>query len=73
MGGTGNGGIGSAGSPVEQQMDRPTAAAGEKLSGNPLMGPGQITASACRDHKGSSGGECGPGRNKNSHGISCHK
>ena len=56
MGSTGDGGIGAAGSAMEQQMDRPTAAAGEQLSGHALMGPGQITAAAGRDHKGA-----GPG------------
>jgi hypothetical protein len=29
MGGTGNGGIGAAGTAVEQQMDKPAAAAGQ--------------------------------------------
>jgi hypothetical protein len=51
MGGAGDGGIGAAGSAMEQQMDRPTAAAGEELSGNPLVGPGQITAATGRDHQ----------------------
>jgi hypothetical protein len=37
------------------------------------MGPGQITAAAGCDHKGPSRGDCGPGRNTNSHGISCRK
>jgi hypothetical protein len=50
MGGAGNGGIGSAGSAVKQQMDQPAATAGQQLSGNALMGPGQITAAAGRDH-----------------------
>lgn len=51
MGGTGNGGIGAAGTAVENQMHQPAAAAGEQLSGNPLMGPGQITAATGRDHQ----------------------
>ena len=51
MGGPGNGGIGAAGTAVENQMDKPAAAAGQQLSGNPLMGPGQITAATGRDHK----------------------
>ncbi len=51
MGGTGNGGIGAAGTAVENQMDKPAATAGQQLSGNPLMGPGQITAATGRDHK----------------------
>ena len=61
MGRAGDGGIGSAGSAVEQQMDQPAAAAGQQLSGNALMGPGQITASAGRDHKGATGADDGPG------------
>ncbi len=51
MGCTGNGGIGAAGTAVENQMHQPTAAAGEQLSGNPLMGPSQITAATGRDHQ----------------------
>ena len=51
MGGPGNGGIGAAGTAMEQQMDKTAAAAGQQLSGNPLMGPGQITAATGRDHK----------------------
>ena len=50
MGRAGNGGIGSASSAVEQQMDQAAAAASQQLSGHPLMGPGQITAAAGRDH-----------------------
>jgi hypothetical protein len=46
---------------VEQQMDKPAAAAGQQLSGNALMGPGQITAAAGRDHKGTTGADDGPG------------
>jgi hypothetical protein len=51
MGGAGNGGIGAAGSAVEQPLHRPAAAAGEELSRHPLVGPGQITAAAGGDHK----------------------
>ena len=61
MGGTGNGGIGAAGTAVEQQMDKPAAAAGQQLSGNPLMGPGQITAATGRDHKRTSRARIWPG------------
>jgi hypothetical protein len=43
MGGTGNGGIGAAGTAMEQQ-----------ISGDSLMGPGKITAAAGCDHKGAS-------------------
>ena len=51
MGGAGDSGIGAAGTAVEQQMDQPTATAGEQLSGNPLMGPDQITTTTSRDHQ----------------------
>jgi hypothetical protein len=54
MGGAGDGCIGATGSAMEQPLDRPAAAAGEELSGNPLVGPGQITAAAGCDHKGAS-------------------
>ena len=54
MGGAGDGCIGATGSAMEQPLDRPAAAAGEELSGNPLVGPGQITAAAGCDHKGGS-------------------
>jgi len=54
MGGTGDSCIGATGSAMEQPMDRPAAAACEELSGNPLVGPGQITAAAGCDHKGAS-------------------
>jgi hypothetical protein len=36
---------------VEEQMHQPTAGASKQLSGNPLLGPGQITAATCRDHQ----------------------
>ena len=61
MGGASDGGIGAAGTAVEQQMDQPTATAGEQLSGNPLMGPGQITAAAGCDHKRTTGADERPG------------
>ena len=32
-------------------MHQPATAAGEQLSGNPLLGPGQIPATTGRDHK----------------------
>ena len=51
MGGATDGGIGAAGTAMEQQVHQPAAATGEQLSGNPLMGPGQITAATSRDHK----------------------
>ena len=54
MGGAGDGGIGAPGTAMEQPLDRPAATAGEELSGNPLVGPGQITAAAGCDHKGAS-------------------
>jgi hypothetical protein len=36
---------------MEEQMHHPATAAGEKLSGNPLLGPGQITTASSRDHQ----------------------
>ena len=51
MGGAGDGGIGPAGTAMEQQMHQPAASAREKLSGNALMGPGQITTATGRDHQ----------------------
>ena len=46
---------------MEEQVNKAATAAGEQLSGNPLMGPGQITAAAGRDHKGATGADDGPG------------
>ena len=51
MGGAGNGGIGTAGTAMEQPLHLPAAAAGEELSRHPLVGPGQITATTGGDHK----------------------
>ncbi len=51
LGCLGNGGIGAAGTAVENQMDKPAATASQQLSSNPLMGPGQITAATGGDHK----------------------
>jgi hypothetical protein len=36
---------------MEHQMHQPAATAGEQLSCNALMGPGQITTATGRDHK----------------------
>jgi hypothetical protein len=71
MGGPGDRGIGAASPAVEQQIDKPAAASGQQLSGNALMGPGQITAADGRDHKGTTDADNGPGRVTKSHGISC--
>jgi hypothetical protein len=51
MGCPGNGGIGTTGPAMEQQMHQPAAAAGEQLCCNPLMGPGQITTATGGDHQ----------------------
>jgi hypothetical protein len=51
MDSAGNGGIGAAGPAMENQMHQPAATAGEQLSCNALMGPGQITTATGRDHK----------------------
>ena len=60
MDSAGNGGIGAAGTAVEQQMHQPAAAAGEQFSGNALMGPGQITAATGGDHQRAGGGDLRP-------------
>jgi hypothetical protein len=44
-------GIGTTGTAMEQQMHLPAASARQKLSGNALMGPGQITTVTGRDHQ----------------------
>ena len=62
-----NGGISAAGTAMENQMHQPATAAGEQLSGNPLMGPGQITTAPGRDHKRVGRGHCGPTRNTKIH------
>jgi hypothetical protein len=36
---------------MEHQVNKATAGPSKQLSGNPLMGPGQITASSGRDHQ----------------------
>ncbi len=51
VGGTGNGGISAAGTAVEQQMHRLATAAGQQLGGDPLVGPGQITAATGGNHQ----------------------
>jgi hypothetical protein len=55
MGRPTDGGISAAGTAMEEQMHQPAATAGEELSGNALMGPGQITAATGRDHKRAGG------------------
>ena len=61
LGRTADGAISTTGTAMEQQMHQPAASARQKLSGNALMGPGQITAAAGRDHKRPAGGHFGPG------------
>jgi hypothetical protein len=73
IGGAGDGGIGTTGPAMEQQMHQLAAAAGEQLSGNPLMGPGQITTATGCDHQGASRSDRRPRRNTKSHGFSCRK
>ena len=46
-----NGGIGTTGPAMKHQMHQPAATASEQLSGDPLMGPGQITAATSGDHQ----------------------
>ena len=71
MGGAADGGIGTTGPAMEHQMHQPAAAAGEQLSGNPLMGPGQITAATGGDHKRTSRTRSRLARMTNNHEISC--
>jgi hypothetical protein len=54
-------GISAASTAMEQQMNQPAAAAGQKLSGDPLMGPGQIAATTGGDHKRADRGIACPG------------
>jgi hypothetical protein len=51
MGSAANGGIGTTGPAMEQQMHQPAATAGQQLSGHALIRPGQITAAPGRDHQ----------------------
>ena len=60
MGSAADGGIGATGTAVEQQVHHPAPGAGEQLSGNPLMGPDQITATTSRDHQRASRGNLRP-------------
>jgi len=73
MGSPADGCIGPSGAAMEQQMHRPAASASQKLSGDPLMGPGQITAATSCDHQRSSRSDLRPRWNKKSHGFSCRK
>jgi hypothetical protein len=59
-----NGGIGATGTTMENQMNGPTSAAGEQLSGNPLMGPGQIATTTGGDHQRASRGNLRPQWNR---------
>ena len=51
LGSATNGGISAAGTAMENQMHQPAATACEELSGNALLGPGQITATPGCDHQ----------------------
>ena len=42
-------------------MNQPSATAGQQFSGNPLIGPGQITAAADCDYKRTTGADEGTG------------
>ena len=54
MGRATNGGIGTTGPAMKQQMHQPAAAAGQQLSGHALMRPSQIPAATGGDHQGAS-------------------
>ena len=73
MGRPADGGIGAAGTPMENQLNGPAATASEQFSGNPLMGPVQITAAPGRDHQRAGRGNLLPRRSTESHGFSCRK
>ena len=60
MGGAANGGIGTTGPAMENQMNVPAATAGEQFSGDPLMGPGQIATATGGDHQRASRGNLRP-------------
>ena len=62
-----NGGISAAGTAMEEQMHQPAAGASQQLSGDALLGPGQITTAPGRDHKRMGWGHCGPRRNTKIH------
>lgn len=51
VGSPADGGISTASAAMEQQMNQPATAAGQQLSGDPLMGPGQIAATTGGNHK----------------------
>jgi hypothetical protein len=61
MGCPADGGISTASAAMQQQMNQPATAAGQKLSGDPLMGPGQIAAATGGDHQRASRGFACPG------------
>jgi hypothetical protein len=44
-------GISAAGAAMQHQVHQPAAAAGQQLSGDALLGPGQIAATTGHDHK----------------------
>jgi hypothetical protein len=61
VGSPADGGISAASTAMEQQMDQPATAAGQQLSGDPLMGPEQIAAATGGDHKRADRGIACPG------------
>ena len=60
MGSPADGGIGASGPAMENQMHQSAATASEQLSGDPLMGPGQITAAPGGDHQRAGRGNLRP-------------
>jgi hypothetical protein len=54
--GGGDGLIRSTGAAMEEEMDKAAIGAGEELAGDQGHRPGQITAAAGHDHKGTGGG-----------------
>jgi hypothetical protein len=61
VGSPADGGINTASTAIEQQMDQPATAAGQQLSGDALLGPEQIAATTGGDHKRASRGFACPG------------
>jgi hypothetical protein len=64
MGSPADGGIGATGPAMEHQMNGPATTAGEQLSGDPLMGPSQITTATGGDHQRAGRGNLRPRLNR---------
>ena len=67
VGSPADGGISTASTAMEQQMDQPATAAGQKFCGDALMGPEQIAATTGGDHKRANRGLACPEQMRDSH------